>query len=150
MTALGHTNLEFISSNASLYHCKIDRNQVPMQADPEEIMTAVEFKLALLLKEDMTGVGLDLRKLEVDLPYKVLLGGLIHEIDKQIGHVPAWIKHCYKARKRELNFQFDNRHGREELKFDGLEQEPVKKKKPWRVEYNVRDFVLTIEDDPML
>ena len=33
-----------------------------------------------------------------------MFGSLIHEIDKQIDHMPAWIRRCYKQKKREINF----------------------------------------------
>ena len=71
---------------------------------PEEIITAKHFRLGLNLKDELTGVTIAMRKLEADLPHKVLFGTLINEIDKQIAHVPAWIRQEYKLRKRDVNF----------------------------------------------
>ena len=50
-----------------------------------------------------------MRKAWLGLPHDVMFGSLVAEIDKQIDHAPAWIRQCYKERKRELNFQYAGR-----------------------------------------
>lgn len=50
--------------------------------EPTPIMSASEFKLAILSKDDLTGVGIDTQKINLELPNDVFYGGLISEIDK--------------------------------------------------------------------
>ena len=64
-----------------MYHCKIERDEIGRQV-PEQIITARDFRLGLNLKDELTGVTIAIRKLEADLPHKVLFGTLIYEIDK--------------------------------------------------------------------
>lgn len=50
-----------------------------------EILLADDIKLALVLSNNQTWVGLDVRKkLEIDLPHKINFSWLIHEVVKQI------------------------------------------------------------------
>ena len=50
-------------------------------------------KLTLLLKSNQTLVGIQvMKKLEIDLPHKVVFGWLIKEIMKQVDHMPNWIR----------------------------------------------------------
>lgn len=91
MTAFDTTQFEFISSKAAIYHCKPEQGEVG-QGDPIEILSAKDFKLGLSFSEKLIVIGFGLKKLGCHLPHKVLLGPLINEIDKQISHVPNWIR----------------------------------------------------------
>lgn len=104
-TVTGQDHIDMCCSLAAMYYSKQEEGEI---GDSEyiEIMNASELRLALLLKDTFTGVGLDLKKFEVSLPHDLILGGLMHEIDKQIMHVPAWYRHTYINRKRELNFTY--------------------------------------------
>lgn len=103
VTAFGTTQLEFISSKSEIYYCKKKRGEVG-QGDPIEILNAKDFKLGLSFSDELIVIGFGLKKLGCNLPHKVLLGPLINEIDKQISHVPKWIRQQYKLRKRDVNF----------------------------------------------
>ena len=106
ISAFDEVQLELIASKAELYHCKQEVGVIGgEEAEPEEIASATEFKLGLNIKEERISVGIDIDKAEIDLPHKVFLGALMHEIDKQISHVPDWIRQEYKHRKTAENCQ---------------------------------------------
>ena len=53
--------------------------------------------------------------------------------------------------KRDLNFQHQIRPSRgPALEFEHLEDMAYKKKKPWRIDINVKELVIGIQEDPML
>ena len=87
---------------------KLDQDEIfENLIDPEEIMSCSDFKLAICVEDNFTGVGINVNKVCLNIPHNVYFGGLTSEIDKQISHVPAWIRQAYLKKKREFNFQFD-------------------------------------------
>ena len=74
--------MDFMFSEISLHHYKIERDEVGRQ-EPVEILSAKDIKLALLLNSSQTWVRLQvMKKLEIDLPHKVTFSWLINEVSK--------------------------------------------------------------------
>ena len=67
-------------------------------------MSASDFKLAICVEDNFTGVGINMKRVCLDIPHDVYFGAVTYEIDKQISHVPVWIRQAYLKKKREFNF----------------------------------------------
>lgn len=70
---------------------KIDPDEIGQQ-EPQELISASQLKLDLLLKKTSTNIGLESKEFKIDIPHKVMLGAIFNDIVKQYEHVPNWMR----------------------------------------------------------
>ena len=69
-TAFSDSNIDLYCSSLHLYHCKVEglaQNEIAFvnqlsETNPELLLSLTEFKLSVLIKDNLTGVGLDIRQ----------------------------------------------------------------------------------------
>lgn len=74
--------LDFFCSKASLYQCKVDPEAPNEQPELIKIIESIDWRMVVLIKKSLLGFGIEMAKLNIDMPYDILLSCLFHEIDK--------------------------------------------------------------------